>query len=79
MPFMKKGVLENFTKLTGKYLCQSLVSNKVAGLRPATLLKMRLWHRCFTVSFVKFLRAPFLEKSFGRLLLKWSIAVIKGK
>ena len=26
------------------------------SLRPATLLKKRLWHRCFPVSFVKFLR-----------------------
>ena len=36
---MKKGVLKNFTKFTGKHLCQSLFFNKVAGLRPATLLK----------------------------------------
>ena len=26
--------------------------------RPATLLKKRLWHRCFPVNFAKFLRAP---------------------
>ena len=36
---LKKGVLENFAKLTGKHRCQSLFFNKVAGLRPATLLK----------------------------------------
>ena len=36
---VKKGVLKNFTKFTGKHLCQSLFFNKVAGLRPATLLK----------------------------------------
>ena len=30
-------------KFTGKLLCQSQ--------RPATLLKMRLWHRCFPVNF----------------------------
>ena len=29
---MKKGVLGNFTKFTGKHLCQSLAFNKVAGL-----------------------------------------------
>ena len=29
---MKKGVLRNFTKFTGKYQCQSLFFNKVAGL-----------------------------------------------
>ena len=32
--FFKKGVLRNFTKFTGKHLCQSLFFNKVAGLRP---------------------------------------------
>ena len=37
--FCRKGVLKNFTTFTGKYLCQSLFFNKVAGLRPATLLK----------------------------------------
>ena len=31
--FMKKGVLENFAKFTGKHLCQSLFFNKVADLR----------------------------------------------
>ena len=38
--FCKKCVLRNFTKFTGKYLCQSLFFNKVTG--PATLLKKRL-------------------------------------
>ena len=37
--FYKKGVLRNFEKFTGRHLCQSLVLNKVAGLRAATLLK----------------------------------------
>ena len=31
--FYKKDVLRNFTKLTGKHLCQTLFFNKVAGLR----------------------------------------------
>ena len=35
--FCKKGALRNFAKFTGKYLCQSLFLNKVAGLRPETL------------------------------------------
>ena len=30
--FCKKGVLKNFSKFTGKHLCQSLFFNKVAGL-----------------------------------------------
>ena len=43
--FCKIGVLRNFAKFTGKHLYQSLLFNKVAGLRPATLLKKRLWQR----------------------------------
>ena len=41
---MKKCVLKNFANFTGKHLCQGLFFNKVAGLRPATLLKKRLCH-----------------------------------
>ena len=63
--FYKKVVLRNFAKFTGKNLCQSLSFNKVAGLRSATLLKKRLWHRCFHVNLTKFLRAFAL--TFGNL------------
>ena len=38
------------------------------ALRPATLLKKRLWHRCFLVNFAKFLRTLFLQNISGRLL-----------
>ena len=31
---VKKGVLRNFAKFTGKHLCQTLVLNNLAGLRP---------------------------------------------
>ena len=55
---VRKCFLKNFTEFTETHLCQSLFFNKVAGLRPATLLRKRLWHRCFSVNFVKFLRAP---------------------
>ena len=37
--------------------------NKVAKRdfkKAATLLKKRLWHRCFPVNFGKFLKRPFL-------------------
>ena len=30
---VRKGVLKNFAKFSGKHLCQSLFFNKVAGLR----------------------------------------------
>ena len=33
--------------------------NKVEAQRPATFLKKRIWHRCFPVNFVKFLRTSF--------------------
>ena len=59
---MKKVVLKNFTKLTGKHLRQSLLFNKVAGVSPATLLKKRLWHRFFPANFAKFLKTPFLTE-----------------
>ena len=64
-----KVVLRNFAKFTGKHLCQCLFFNKVVGLRTTTLLKKRLWHRCFPVNFAKFLRTPFLQNTPGRLLL----------
>ena len=35
---------------------------KFIRLRPAALLKKRLWHRCFPVNFQKFLRTPFLTE-----------------
>ena len=48
--FCEKVVLKNFAKFSSrtkqtKYLCQSLLFNKY--LRPGTLLKRRLWYRCF--------------------------------
>ena len=64
---VRKGVLRNFAKFKGKYLCQSLFFINVA----ATLLKKRLWQRCFSVNFAKFLRTPFLQNTSGRLLLKF--------
>ena len=42
---------------------------KVAGLSPVTLLKKRLWHWCFPVNFVKFLRSPFFIENLRWLLL----------
>ena len=49
--FCGKGVLRNFEKFAGKHLRQSLLFNKVAGLRTVTLLKKRFWYRCFPVNF----------------------------
>ena len=70
--FCKKGVLRNFTKFIGKHLYQSLFFNKVAGLRPATSLKKRLWYKFFPVNFVKFQRTPFFTEHVWWLLLPFS-------
>ena len=65
----KNNVLRNFAKFTGKYLYQSLFFINVTGLRPATLFKKILCHRCFPASFVKFLKTPFFIENLWWLLL----------
>ena len=40
--WLKESVLRNFAKFTGKHLCQGPFFSKVAGFRPATLLKKKL-------------------------------------
>ena len=67
--FYKKGVPRNFTKFIGKY--QSLFFNQVKVLRPATLLKKRLRHWCFSLNFARFLRTPFSHNASGQLLLNY--------
>ena len=59
--FCKKCALRNVAKFTGKHLCQSLFRT--------TLLRRRLWHRCFSVNFAKFLRTPFLTEHLRWMLL----------
>ena len=63
---MKKCVLRNFTKFAGKHMCQSIFFNK----RLSTLLKKRLWRRCFPVNFAKFLRTS--TTASGTSILKTS-------
>ena len=63
--FYKKSVLKN---------SQNSLENTCArasffSLRPATLLKKRLWHRCFHVNFVKFLKTLFFIEHLWWLLL----------
>ena len=61
---VRKGVLRSFIKFTGKHMCHSLT--------PATLLKNRLWHRCFPVNFVKFLRKLFFTEHLWTTSVKFS-------
>ena len=51
--YIKKGVLENFVKFTGKHLCQGLFFNKISGAS----------------NIAKFLRTPFLIEHLWLLLL----------
>ena len=82
---VKKGILQKFAKFTGKHLCQSLLYNKVAGLRPATLLRKRLWHRCFPVNFAKFLTTPLDDclyrnaKRVNILSVLWQASIFRVK
>ena len=69
--FCKKGVLTNFTKIHRKTPVPESLFNEVAGLRSATLLKKRLWHRCFPVNFAKFLRTPFIIEHVWWLFLNF--------
>ena len=65
---MKKGVLRNIAKFTGKHMSQILSFHKVAVFRPATSLKKRLRHMYFPVNFAfscEFLRTPFLQNTSG--------------
>ena len=49
--------------------CVGIFFNKVAGLRSATLLKKRLWHRLFSCEFWQIYKNTFLQNTFGRLIL----------
>ena len=63
--FCKKGVLRNFTKFTWKHLCWSLFFNKVADLRPETLLKRDSNTGVFRWILWNFLRTRFLQNPYG--------------
>ena len=66
--FVKKVFLE-FSQNSQEKTCARVFFNKVAELKSAPLLKKRLWHRCFPVNFVKYLRTPFLTGHLWWLLL----------
>ena len=53
---VKISVLKNFEKFTDKHLFRNFLFNKIATLRPATLLKKTLQHSCFPVNFAEFLK-----------------------
>ena len=53
-----------------KILCISEISANIkTKYESTTLLKKRLWHRCFSVNYSKFSRTSFLQNTSGRLFL----------
>ena len=57
-----------FKYVTGLQACNFVKKRLFLCLRPATLSKKRLWHRCFPVTFVKFLKTPFFIEHLWWLL-----------
>ena len=61
--------------------CARAFFNKVAGHRPATLVKKGLWHRCLPVNFAKFRRTSFYRTplaacfciNFDQVDRKWTV------
>ena len=64
---MYEGILRNFTKFTGKHLCQSLFFNKVAGLSPQAckFIKKEALAQVFSCDFAKYLKTLFLQNTSG--------------
>ena len=60
---MKKGVLRNLAKFTGRHLCQSLFFNKVAGLRPqaCNFIKKETLAQVFSCKFCEICENIFAE------------------
>ena len=87
--FCKKGVLQNYAKLAGKHLCQNLFLTKLqgSGLRPGTVFKKKLRHRCFpkflrTPLFIEYLQWLLLENNHLKMKLTWRfelVTVINGR
>ena len=68
---LKRVFLKIFAKLTGKHLRCSPCFNKVTVLRPTSLSKKRLLHKCFPINFVKLSRAPQVAASFNMNNREW--------
>ena len=65
---IKRGSQNFFARFTRKHLHQRFFFNDVAVFRPVTLLKNRLGHWCFPVSFKKFLRTENLRATASKMI-----------
>ena len=59
----KKGVLKNFLNFTGKYLCQSLFFNNIAGLGVCNFIKNEVLERAFSCEIYEILKNTFLYRT----------------
>ena len=59
---MKKGALINFTKFTGKHLCQSLFFHKIAGLKACNFIKKETMTQAFSCEFCKISKNTFFTE-----------------
>ena len=66
---LKKGVLRNFAKFTGKHLCQSVFFNKVA-VAACNFIKKETQAPVFSCEFCEISKNTFSQNTSGRLLLK---------
>ena len=86
---VKKGVLRNFTKLTGKPLCQSPLFNKVSGLA-SNFIKKETLAQVFSCEFYEISKNTFFTEhlrttvsvifpfSSGSFLYSLQVTLIKG-
>ena len=63
--FCKKVALRNLAKFTGKHLCQGLLFNKVAGLRPqaCNFIKKEALAQVFSSEFCEISKNTFLHRT----------------
>ena len=62
---MKKGVLKNFARFTGKHLCQSLFLNKI--FEDYNFVKKETLAQVFSCKFYEIFKITFLHNTSGRL------------
>ena len=71
---IKKGILKNFAKFTGKHLCQSLFFNKVVE-QNFNLFKKETLAQVFSCEFCKFFKSIFFTEYIWTTASEWSMSV----
>ena len=71
---VRKGVLRNFAKFTGKHLCQSLLFNNVPG--PCNFIKKETLAQVFSCEFCEISKNTFFTEHIWQLLLFLSLSVV---